>query len=555
MNKIFTLIIAVLCLTATSKAQVVLNEIYTDPGSGRHEFFELYNTSGSSTPVSMDGYTIISYFEEGSNRGFYILDLPNLSIGPRSFFTGASSNPFNYQGTTASNAAQFSWNDPLLLSNFGYLRKWVDNGLNLADGNKNYDLATISPGFNDFFPKRSGSGASYNAFVYKNGVLINTFFGGAGGSNAMPIFITSMPNIRIEQLSATGIITFNINFNSYKNKPAEFVGQDAGTDNGFIRTLDGTCGSWTKSSSDAKHTPGSSNGKPVESGGSVTVSAFLTRDVTSMDTKIIYDVTSAPLNVFPVVMEIYVDNGTVPGELDAADTYVESKTENKVDDGPFISAITPYTQNALVVVKQAAGCLDKVLFREAIAPISLALTLIDWQGRRVDGKVLLSWTLAENELLDYIELERSYDGVSYKAAGLVFGTDKKGTETYAFKEKVDNGDRLTYRLNINEKSGKIIYSRILTLTEKKSGLEIQNTIRLIENPVTSGLKFEYTANSNAPELINIYSASGLKVYSNVLAVSKEVKIIFNLDLNILPGLYIMEIISNTNNSTAKFIKR
>ncbi len=75
----------------------------------------------------------------------------------------------------------------------------MDNGNNLADGNKNYDMAPIPAGFNDFFAKRGGGGATYNAFVFKNGVFVNSFFGGVGGSSTMPAFITSMPNIRIEE--------------------------------------------------------------------------------------------------------------------------------------------------------------------------------------------------------------------------------------------------------------------------------------------------------------------------------------------------------------------
>lgn len=219
---------------------------------------------------------------------------------------------------------------------------------NLLDGNKNYDLAPIQAGFNDFFSTRSGSGATYNALIFKNGILINSFFGGVGGSTSMPDFITSLPNIRIEELTSTGTSTFNINFNSFKNKPIEFVGQNAGTDNGFIRSLDGTCGTWTKSSADVNHTPGATNGKPADIGGSVIVSAFLVRDFANQTAKINYNITSAPTDIFPIEMQVFVDNGTVFGELDAADTFVESKIESKVSDGPFSTVITPYTQNVLI---------------------------------------------------------------------------------------------------------------------------------------------------------------------------------------------------------------
>ena len=60
-----------LLLTIPLHAQVVLNEIYADPGAGNQEFFEFFNINTSNTPASVDDYTIISYFEEGSKKGFF----------------------------------------------------------------------------------------------------------------------------------------------------------------------------------------------------------------------------------------------------------------------------------------------------------------------------------------------------------------------------------------------------------------------------------------------------------------------------------------------------
>ena len=71
MKKIFTLVFTFAVLLNGVHAQVVLNEIYTSPNSGNQEFFELYNSSTLSTPQSVDGFTIVTYFEEGATKGFY----------------------------------------------------------------------------------------------------------------------------------------------------------------------------------------------------------------------------------------------------------------------------------------------------------------------------------------------------------------------------------------------------------------------------------------------------------------------------------------------------
>ena len=107
MKKIFTL--CLLAFFATSvNAQVVFNEVYTNPGANRHEFFEFYNTSTSPIPESMDDYTVVTYFEEGSKFGFYVMDLPAQTVGPKGYYVGASANPFNIQGQNGL-VPNFSW--------------------------------------------------------------------------------------------------------------------------------------------------------------------------------------------------------------------------------------------------------------------------------------------------------------------------------------------------------------------------------------------------------------------------------------------------------------
>src|SRR5215212_6063169 len=128
MKKIFTLTALCIALLSELRSQVVLNEIYTSPGGGKNEFFELYNSGTESTPLSVDGFSIVTYFEEGSNKGFYVLDLPALFINPRSFFVGSSALPFSFQGTVSSPNSNFSWNSPTLAASSGYLKKWIMTG-------------------------------------------------------------------------------------------------------------------------------------------------------------------------------------------------------------------------------------------------------------------------------------------------------------------------------------------------------------------------------------------------------------------------------------------
>src|SRR5258705_3809233 len=121
MKKIFTLFTSALLLSHSGNAQVILNELYTDPGAGKHEFFELYNTSASA--ASMDNYMLMCFFDISGQKGWYVMDLPNLTVASKGYFVGSAALPFNYQGIVNSTASDFNWNSVAFTANNGYIKK------------------------------------------------------------------------------------------------------------------------------------------------------------------------------------------------------------------------------------------------------------------------------------------------------------------------------------------------------------------------------------------------------------------------------------------------
>jgi hypothetical protein len=78
-----------------------------------------------------------------------------------------------------------------------------------------------------------------------------------------------------------------------------------------------------------------------------------------------------------------------------------------------------------------------------------------------NDRVLLNWTIDNNQSANQIEIESSNDGKNFTMAALVFGTDKKDTDIYAYYEKAKKG-KIFYRLKIINKDGSIQYSDIVT---------------------------------------------------------------------------------------------
>ncbi len=550
MKQIFTLLTGSLLLfCGPGKTQIILNELYTDPGAGKHEFFELYNSGASSSPVSVDNYTLVTFFEISGQKGFYVMDLPNLSVGSRGFFVGSAALPFNYQGVTGSTASDFSWNSAAFIANNGYVKMWAPGTANLSDGNLYYDEGSLPANFNDFFYRRTATGASYSIFLYNNGVLINTFIGGSGGNATILNDIVNMPQLYVDMTAASP--DFTINFAGYGSLPLENCTQNAGSDNGYIRQADGACGQWVKSSSQFQHTPKASNGTLSGTSGSVSVAAAIARGTLATGSVVNYNVVAGPSSAFPVEMQIYLDNGTVMGKLDAADTYVESNTETIISQGPFYTHFYPYNASILIVVKTSAGCLDKIIY----IPNStvLSVNLISFQGNQDYNKIMLNWSVDQNETADRFELEKSFDGRNFTTAAIVFSTENSGVENYSFKETAPVAGKIIYRLKIFDKNQKAGYSNNLVFQENSV---LNSALKIINNPVNDKLVLSFQNNSCQVINIKLVDANGRLVQEQKINGYKGCNII-NLTLNSVfkSGIYIVDLFDGINHYSSKFVKQ
>ena len=543
--KKFLLLILISGSVFTSKSQVLFNEVYCEPAAGDNEFFELYNAGTSSTPESLDNYTIVTYFETPKTNGFYVMDLPNMTISPKGYFVGASAIPYSYQGVNNSTAANFNWNDPALWSNGGYVREWVLSPGNPADGNPAYDTVPLPPNFNDFFFRRTGAGPTYTTFLFKNGVLVDALcFGTGGAASVLPSIIASPP-LFVDMSGSSP--DFTINFGQLASAPIETTGQDAGTDNGYYRSADGLCGGWLKSDAQSQHTPDKTNGSVTAYSGSISVTAVIQRGTAATGSTITYDVISAPSTSFPVTMDVYNDAGTSLLQLDAGDIYIASNTENKVSDGPFTTWFTPYNANMLVVVKSNIGCIDKILYSPNIS--ILPVSLVYFQGSRDNNTTTLRWNVAQNEMSGRFEVERSYDGTSFSTAGTVAATSKSGSENYSFSESVA-ATKIYYRLKMYDAKQSASYSKTLLFQSSTT-----SALKVLNNPVGDQLSISFSSANRQPVEVKIFDLSGrlhLKQTMNIYAGNNLLNI--PLSSSIKRGMYAVEVTCSEAKQVAKFIK-
>jgi hypothetical protein len=549
MKTIFTLLLTIAAFVKIN-AQAILNEVYAFPGGSRNEFFEFYNNSVS--PVSMDDYTVVTYYESGSEKGFFVLDLPNMVVASRGFFVGSSAVPFSYQGVSNSPMSNYSWNNlAFMAANNAYLRQWrISNTVSAAiDGNAGYDMVPVPANFNDIFQKIGGTGATYNVFVYRNGILMSIFLGGTGGNTFLPNYIVSLPTLHVDMSGSSP--DFDINFSTYGSARTEYVTEDIGSDNGYIRLVDGYCGSWTKSNSQVTHTPGVTNGGTASiTTATVAVSIVVNQGGASSGSKVIYDVVGANAVEFPITLNVYVDNGSVVGQLDAGDTYIESKIENTLSDGPFTTVFFPYNANVLVQTITSAGCIDAVRFYPNAGVLPVRFT--GFQAVSKAEHTELKWYVADNEGGKQFEIERSSNGKDFSSIAVMFTTEKSGSEAYAFADN-SMGTKNFYRIKLIDNTNKISYSKTVAV---ENNVKTPGKLALNQNPVESYLVFQYQAAESLPGVITIYNMSGTVVHrQNTKLINGINSIAINLDGRVLPGLYVLEVNTLSDQQTIKFIKR
>lgn len=182
----------------------------------------------------------------------------------------------------------------------------------------------------------------------------------------------------------------------------------------------------------------------------------------------------------------------------------------------------------------------------------LPVTLTNFAGTIASSKVQLTWSVAQNEEGNYFQIEKSSDGKSFTAVAVVMNTTKSGAETYNYTDANSTG-AVYYRLKVVSKTAAFFYSR--TIAVQEAGAASASNLTLLQNPVNTTLRFTYKAVANGTGVVNVYTMSGVKVFSTSLAVRSGLnQTALNLDNRLTPGAYILEMVNGTDRSLAKVVK-
>ena len=111
-------------------------------------------------------------------------------------------------------------------------------------------------------------------------------------------------------------------------------------------------------------------------------------------------------------------------------------------------------------IQQPAPFTSPTVFSQT--SINVPAKLISFEGRISSRKVLLNWAVSENETADQFQVEKSDDGIHFRLAALVFGTDQPETGLYKFYENAGE-KKVSYRIKLINKNKETVYSSIIEI--------------------------------------------------------------------------------------------
>ena len=145
-------------------------------------------------------------------------------------------------------------------------------------------------------------------------------------------------------------------------------------------------------------------------------------------------------------------------------------------------------------------------------------------------------------------MERSIDGIAYKAVGFVKGQNNANNE-YAFTdEKIIKGNKYFYRLKMMDVDGKFVYSNVVTITY----IYKDKWFSVYPSPVKDVLFIQNNTAASQNAEITITEVSGKIVYKHSGTVAGKLEVAVS---NWSAGTYIVKINSNDAETTLKVVKQ
>ena len=203
----------------------------------------------------------------------------------------------------------------------------------------------------------------------------------------------------------------------------------------------------------------------------------------------------------------------------------------------------------LVLTELRNGCTDTA-YVTVLKKSLLPMILRSFNGSLDEGKTVLKWIVDENHTGEYFEIQQSRDGKNFSTIFTVLASEKRGAESYSWSF-VNKSTAPYYRLLIVNKNNTRSYSKIIQVGV---GAFEQEKLQVLQNPVSSMLRFNYQSASTDNYIVTVYDVRGIKLMQTSQLFNKGMNYVSLPADKLSSGNYYLEVSSKATRVITRFIK-
>lgn len=175
----------------------------------------------------------------------------------------------------------------------------------------------------------------------------------------------------------------------------------------------------------------------------------------------------------------------------------------------------------------------------------LPVTLMDFAAKRVNEKVVLTWSTSQEINSNSFDVQRSADGVNWKTLQTISAAGNSSVAKYyrAGDMSPINGKNL-YRLSVNDANGRKTLSEIRTVL-----FSDKLVVSVSPNPVTDVINVNFSNTGNEKTVLTLINATGAPVKSFTTSASQYTISATGLS----KGVYILKVSSQNVNAVQKIV--
>ena len=186
---------------------------------------------------------------------------------------------------------------------------------------------------------------------------------------------------------------------------------------------------------------------------------------------------------------------------------------------------------------------------------ALSVKLTSFTVTKDGNYSLLKWT-TESELdNEYMDVQRSTDGINFTSVGTVQGNGTSDlAHNYQFSDPIGGlSGMVYYRLRDVDADGKGSYSKIIAL--RLDGAAMSTAFSVYPNPFVSNVKLNITSTKEAKATVVISNLAGQQVAAQAVLLQNGYNIVVLQGLkSLVPGLYIVEFTTEDGKFAQKIVK-